>query len=89
MDARKFYSQRARYLPELKVIVKENPSAELVETSPLFCTADTCSMIKNGVLNYLDLNHLNVNGSTYISAQVAKESKLFCSTLGKSVRDPC
>jgi len=87
MGSKKFFSQRNRYVPALVNSVNRDSQAELFHTSNLFCTAKTCSMVKNGVLNYLDLNHLNVNGSKYITGEVARNSKFFCSTFAEKLSD--
>lgn len=89
MNAGKFYSQRAHYSPMLKRVVDSNPGSEYIETSKLFCNGHSCSMVKNGVLNYLDLNHLNINGSIYISREVSRNSKFFCNAFRDKVGDIC
>jgi len=78
MSSQKFFTQRSRYYPLLLASIAGNSQAELIQTSNLFCTPKTCSMVKNGVLNYLDLNHLNINGSNYVTEQVVLKSKIFC-----------
>lgn len=80
MSSRKFIAQRDHYFPSLIDSTKGNLHAELIQTSNLFCTKRKCSMVKNGELNYLDLNHLNVNGSKYVTRSVARKSSFFCST---------
>jgi len=89
MNSRKFFAQRDRFLPLLAWSTKGNPGAELIQTSNLFCLKRICSMVKNGVLNYLDLNHLNTFGSNYVSREVVLQSRLFCKTLIEELNYVC
>jgi hypothetical protein len=73
-----FESQRADYLPKLKLLTSGQKDSELILTSRLFCSQHQCSMLKNGVLNYLDLNHLNTFGSKYVSKYLIQNSNIFC-----------
>ena len=79
MNSQKFFTQRARYFPALREISLRHKDSELINTSNLFCNLDKCSMVKGKSIYYLDLNHLNINGSKYVTEWIAEKSKYFCS----------
>ncbi len=51
--------------------------AEVLAISAQYCSEFTCSMVKDGKLHYLDLNHLNVNGSKHIANFIVVNSNAF------------
>jgi len=60
------------YLAELEHVAAQFPSLHFLKISDLLCREVSCSMVKNGVLMYRDTNHLNILGSRYIGAEIAK-----------------
>jgi hypothetical protein len=72
-----FFKQRESYLPELLKSVDNVRGAELLVISSQYCSELTCSMVKDGKLHYLDLNHLNVNGSKHIAKFIVANSNAF------------
>jgi peptidoglycan/LPS O-acetylase OafA/YrhL len=47
--------------------------AHVVTTWPALCTAGRCSMVAHGELLYRDWNHLNVDGSRAVAAQMLRD----------------
>ncbi len=72
-----FFKQRGSYFPALLKSVDNVRGAELLVISSQYCSESTCSMVKDGKLHYLDLNHLNVNGSKYIAKFIVANSNAF------------
>jgi hypothetical protein len=54
-----FRDQRETYLPMLYSALENFRNTELIVTTDQYCSNTECSMLKNGQLHYLDLNHLN------------------------------
>ena len=84
-----FLAQSQEYIAKLQSIDRGNPAVSLFNSSELFCTTESCSMVKNGVLNYLDLNHLNENGSLYLTMELVKETPVFCRLLSSKIGSDC
>jgi hypothetical protein len=84
-----FDAQSRAYITELQKIDRRYPAVSLFNSSELFCTSESCSMVKNGVLNYLDLNHLNENGSLYLTKQLVKKTPVFCRLLSSKLGSDC
>ena len=76
-NASDFDQQRERYLPELLKSIKDVKNAEMVVISSQYCSQLTCSMVKDGKLHFLDMNHLNINGSKHIANFIVVNSKAF------------
>jgi len=89
MSKGKFTRQLSMYQPQLAEIVKKNQMASLFESSNIFCGQKLCSMVKNGVLNYLDLNHLNANGSSLVTRLLVERDQTFCSLLSPKLGKAC
>ena len=73
-----FFERQKDYMPDLKSLISLGPNLELVSTSKYFCDLITCNMLIDNMLMYLDLNHLNTNGSVFISKKIVEDSRLFC-----------
>jgi len=85
-----------RYLSDLKVyqfqlerIARTKKDVYFFESSKLFCNLDKCSMVRDNKLNYLDLNHLNVNGSKFLTKTLVERESVFCNTFGSKIGSPC
>ncbi len=84
-----FKDQYQKYIVELQNIDRRYPAVSLFKSSKLFCSPESCSMVKNGVLNYLDLNHLNKNGSLYLTKELVKKTPIFCRLLSSKLGPDC
>ena len=84
-----YVEQLSKYQSTLISIDNEFSNVSLFQSSNLFCDSFDCSMVKNGVLNYLDLNHLNVNGSTFVTRTVVMKEPIFCKILDSKLGDAC
>ncbi len=54
------------YMPELRQLLSTLPSVQFIDLKDLFCTEQTCSMVKENRLMYRDENHLNTQGSEHV-----------------------
>jgi hypothetical protein len=88
-SSKRFLEQNKEYLPQLQNAVRNVQNAELIVTSSQYCSDVKCSMLKEGRLHYLDLNHLNTLGSKYITRFVASNSGVFCMELGDRISSVC
>ena len=61
-----------QYLPTLRSVSAQAPGVHFLEIRNLLCSDMTCSMVKDGVLMYRDPNHLNIPGSRYVGAAIAR-----------------
>ena len=61
-----------QYLPTLRSVSAQVPGVHFLEIRDLLCGDTTCSMVKDGVLMYRDPNHLNIPGSKYVGAAIAR-----------------
>lgn len=68
-ETKLFAKQHSQYFPDFVEATKTSP-VRLIELSQLFCEGDTCTMAKDGLLFFRDDNHLNMNGSRYISKNI-------------------
>ena len=82
-NASDFAHQRNIYFPKLAESVKGVEKAELLVISSEYCSIITCSMVKDGKLHFLDMNHLNINGSKHIADFITTNSVAFAN-IGKS-----
>jgi hypothetical protein len=62
--------QLAPYSSDLAAIVAANPGARLIDTAHMLCSGGRCSMAADGKLLYRDSNHLNIQGSLLIGAEI-------------------
>ena len=62
---------------ELLKSIEDVKNTEMVVISSQYCSQLTCSMVKDGKLHYLDMNHLNINGSKHIANFIVVNSKAF------------
>lgn len=70
-ESKLFEKQHSQYFSDFVEATKTSP-VRLIELSQLFCEGDTCTMAKDGLLFFRDDNHLNMNGSRYISTAIIK-----------------
>lgn len=84
-----YVEQLSNYQGMLMSIDKKFLQASLFQTSEIFCDSLDCSMVKNGVINYLDLNHLNIIGSTFLTRTVVIKEPIFCRILSSKLGDAC
>jgi len=89
MNSNRFEKQRSIYLPNLKASVERVIRSELFLSSLEYCSLKECSMLKNGALHYLDMNHLNTLGSAYLSRAIVERSQAFCSVFKGRVERVC
>jgi peptidoglycan/LPS O-acetylase OafA/YrhL len=89
MPASYFFEQQQEYLPQLKNLSSNASTYEVFSTSKYFCNLSSCSMLVNNSLMYLDLNHLNVNGSVFLSRKIVENSQLFCKSFPDKFSKPC
>ena len=89
MPAKYFTNQLMRYQPILNSLTMDNSNVYIYKSSELFCTRQTCSMVRNGNLNYLDLNHLNANGSVFVSREMVENTTIFCKLLTDKLTSSC
>ena len=89
MTKDRFAHELSTYQPQLLEISKKNEMVSLFKSSAIFCGLESCSMVKNGVLNYLDLNHLNANGSSLVTARMVKQVSIFCDLLSSKLDRAC
>jgi hypothetical protein len=68
-----FIGRYAGYIGFLKDVVINVPGVTLIESARYLCEKDVCFMGKDGVLYYRDNNHLNINGSKLIGAEIASD----------------
>ena len=61
----------------IKAIAKNYTNVKVVDLAELFCSKNKCSPVKKDKLLYLDYNHLNYNGSVYVSSYIYKKIKEF------------
>lgn len=85
----KFDRQLSQYQPQLDSLLRISGNVIIFNSSQIFCSKDNCSMVKNGVLNYLDLNHLNVNGSKLVTRRMIHEVPIFCEVLADKLSSGC
>jgi len=84
-----FFDQQKSYMPDLKRIVSFNENLELLNTSNYFCDLEICSMVIDKEIMYLDMNHLNVNGSIYITKKLFEDSLLLCQKFSVKLSKSC
>jgi peptidoglycan/LPS O-acetylase OafA/YrhL len=63
---------KLRYGPILEEITTEL-DIPVVPVRDLFCEGQGCSMVKNGVIQFRDSNHLNADGANAVGAWIASE----------------
>lgn len=59
------------YVPQLEALARHT-GADYVPIGDVFCTADTCSMVKDGILQYADNGHVNVQGSRTLAQEILR-----------------
>ena len=72
MPIGEFLTFRERYLPGLREVASTTGS-DLIEVGGLFCTEESCSMVRDGVIHYADNGHLNREGSRALIREVRGE----------------
>ena len=80
-DVSVFQQEYDSYLVYLQSVVREFPSAHLLDTAGGFCDADICSMVKDEDLLMADQSHLNVLGSQYVVNRLLNGDPLFASAV--------
>jgi len=75
IEDKKYFDRKYQiYIPTIELL-KKNKEITVINTVPLFCNDQNCSMEKNGKLLYRDDQHLNIEGSRYIGKFIADEMK--------------
>lgn len=73
MKARVFQQHYASYYPSLLATASKVPGVQLVKSARYFCGKKECRMAQDRQLLYRDNNHLNINGSRFVAAQLLKD----------------
>jgi hypothetical protein len=75
IEEKKYFDKKYQTYISLIELLKKNKEITVINTVPLFCNDQNCSMEKNGKLLYRDDQHLNIEGSRYIGKFIADEMK--------------
>jgi hypothetical protein len=73
IDRSVFSKQQKNYYDSLLSVSKAFPRVYLVDTSAAVCTEKQCSLAKDLVLMYRERNHLTIEGSRLVAAQILKQ----------------
>lgn len=71
MNVSDYQQLKTAYRAELERISRDT-GAEFIEVGDVFCRDETCSMVKDGVLQYADNGHLNVQGSRTVVQELMR-----------------
>jgi hypothetical protein len=71
MPRDEFDAFRENYISELADVV-EASRADFLAVGSTFCTTEECSMVRDGVLQYADNGHLNIEGSRSVSEALTR-----------------
>ena len=64
------------YFPALQAAVNQVPGATLLNTAKYFCSDDTCSMTIDGTLVYADDDHMNHQGSAFLTERLLADNEV-------------
>jgi peptidoglycan/LPS O-acetylase OafA/YrhL len=77
------------YQFQLKKLAGTRKDVYFFESSKLFCNSIRCSMLQDKKLHYLDLNHLNVNGSKHLTRELVEREPIFCDVFSLKISSTC
>ena len=75
LEDKKYFDKKYQTYISAIELLKKNKEINVINTVPLFCNDQNCSMEKNEKLLYRDDQHLNIEGSRYIGKFIADEMK--------------
>lgn len=84
-----FFKQQKDYMEDLKSIIPLGRNSEFLNTSKYFCGLTSCSMLIDDELMYLDMNHLNVSGSIFLTRKLFEDSAILCQKFSDRLPEKC
>ena len=79
-----FMALREANEPKLQAMVSGINSAHILDTSGVWCTEGSCSMLNGGDLLFADQGHLNVLGSRFLANHLLAADATFASALRRA-----
>lgn len=89
MSTDRYFRDLRVYQFQLEKLASTRKDVYFFESSKLFCNSIRCSMLQDKKLNYLDLNHLNVNGSKYLTRELIEREPIFCDIFSLAISSTC
>jgi hypothetical protein len=68
-----YENQQAKYMPEMKAVLEQNPGLQLITVDSAFCDDAKCSMLIQDEMAYRDNNHLNIAGSNAVARVILEQ----------------
>jgi len=84
IDASDFWSQYSKYYPALVRTVSRIPGAHMLNTARYFCGPRRCQMDRGGSVLYQDSSHLNLVGSRFVVARLARDYPNFVDAVSRN-----
>jgi len=89
MSTDRYLRDLRAYHHQLEKLASTRKHVYLFDSSKLFCNSTRCSMVLDGKLNYLDLNHLNINGSKFLTRELVDGEPIFCDVFSFAISSTC